>query len=116
MAWVTLAQLKNDLGIEIKDTRDDLTLTGVLNSAVSYVERLRSGDFNFTDDVLSELPVPTEDLKLGTIRLAGRWFNRRRSPDGLVNMQEMGVGRVPSFDPDIDRLLGIGKYRRSIIA
>lgn len=59
---------------------------------------------------------PTEDLFLGTIRLAHRWHVRRRSPDGLVNMSDLGTARVPSFDPDIERLLGIGRYSGPVFA
>lgn len=59
---------------------------------------------------------PTPDLILGTLRLAGRWHTRRRSPDGLVSMAELGAARVPSFDPDIERLLKIGRYRGAVFA
>lgn len=111
-------ELKDDLGIEPGDTRDDAKLDRMLGAAVAFVERVRDGAFNFaTDpDPLDELPVPTADLELGTIRLAGRWHTRRRSPDGLVAMAEMGAARVTSFDPDIDRMLGIGRYRGAVIA
>jgi hypothetical protein len=50
------------------------------------------------------------------LRLAGRWHTRRRSPDGLVAMAEMGAARVTSFDPDIDRLLRIGRHKRPRVA
>lgn len=59
---------------------------------------------------------PPPDLHLGTLRLAGRWHTRRRSPDGLVAMAELGMGRVPSFDPDIERLLKIGRFRGAVFA
>lgn len=118
MSWPPeLADLKRDLGIE--DTRDDATLGDQLSAAIAFVERVRQGAFNFAGDAdpLSSLPSPHEDLILGTVRLAGRWHTRRRSPDGLVNMgSELGSTRVPSFDPDIERLLGVGRYRDSVIA
>jgi hypothetical protein len=104
-----LPALKEDLKIAEGDTRDDDRLTTVLDAAVSFVEGVRP-EFNFDADPLSESPAPTADLVLGTIRLAGRWHTRRRSPDALIQMAELGAARIPSFDPDIDRLLGIGKY------
>lgn len=114
MAWPpALTDLKSDLGIEESDTRDDARLTTMLNASIAYVERVRP-EFDYAD-----LPVgepPTDDLILGTIRLAGRWHIRRRSPDGLVNMGELGSSRIPSFDSDIEKLLGVGRYRNAVIA
>lgn len=109
MAWPpVLADLKLDLGVE--DDRDDPRLGQVLDAAVGFVQRVRAGDFNFDADPESTLPAPTADLVLGTLRLAGRYHTRRRSPDGLVQMAELGASRVSSYDPDIDRLLGIGRF------
>lgn len=110
----TLGTLKEDLGIDMDDTRDDDRLQTVLDAAVSFVERVRGEGFDFGD--MSGLPEPSDDLILGTIRLAGRWHTRRRSPDGLIEMGELGTARVPSFDPDIERLLGIGRYRGAVWA
>lgn len=106
-----LGDLKADL--EITDDRDDTELQTMLGAAVGYVERVRA-DVTF-DDGSGTGDVP-DDLHLGTIRLAGRWHTRRRSPDGLVSMAELGSARVPAFDPDIERLLGIGRYRESVSA
>lgn len=70
----------------------------------------------FTVRASGKRRAPTPDLHLGTLRLAGRWHTRRRSPDGLVAMAELGAARVPSFDPDIERLLKIGRYARAVFA
>lgn len=114
MAWPPqLPDVKEDLGTS--DTRDDVALAVALTSAVAYVEQARGGDFNFTADPASTLPTPTPLLFLGTVRLAGRWFNRRRSPDGLIDMGELGATRVPSVDPDIERMLGIGRFRAPMV-
>lgn len=116
MSWPpTLDELKPDMGIAADDTRDDAALARMLAAAVAFVERVRPG-FDYEQDPLVNLPAPTNDLFLGTLRLAARWHTRRRSPDGLVQMAELGSSRVPNFDPDIDRLLGIGKYRAPVIA
>lgn len=117
MSWPpTLEVLKEDLSIPAEDERDDASLQRMLDASVSYVERVRAGSYNFTADPLSDLPAPPADFELGILRQAGRWHTRRRSPDGLVDMGEMGQGRVPSFDPDIERMLGIGKYRGPVFA
>lgn len=114
MAWPPeLIELKTDLRSRGEvpaalDTDDD-RLQPMLDAAVSFVQRVRP-EFNYDGDLGSELPDPTADLRLGTLRLAGRWHQRRRSPDGLVEMGELGAGRVPSIDPDIERLLRIGRH------
>jgi hypothetical protein len=115
MVWPPqLNELKQDR--QIDDVRDDPRLSSVLSAAVAFVERVRGGDFNFSGDPDSLLPAPPDDLVVGTVRLAGRWHERGRSPDGLISMGEFGSARVPSFDPDIERQLGIGRYRGPVIA
>jgi hypothetical protein len=52
---------------------------------------------------------------LGTVRLAARWHNRRRSPDGMLDMGELGNARIPTGDPDIERLLGIARFRGPMV-
>lgn len=114
MAWPpTLADLRSDREYDESITRDDAELQRCLDAAVAFVEHVRS-DLNFGGD--AEKPSPDAAVTLGTIRLAARWFTRRRSPDALVEMGELGSGRVPSFDPDIERLLRIGRYRPWVIA
>lgn len=113
-AWPpTIELLLLDAGIdpgEPNEFRDVDRLKVVLDAAVTFVERVRADAFEGVDLEVAE-PQTFADLRLGTVRLAYRWHVRRRSPDGLVQMAELGAGRVPSFDPDIERLLGIGKFR-----
>lgn len=117
MAWPPeLALMKTDMGVPADDTRDDERLQITLDAAVRVVQRLREGDFDFTADPLSGLPDPDADLELGTVRLAWRYHVRRRSPDALIALAEMGSARVPSFDPDVEMLLGIGRHRGPVIA
>lgn len=117
MAWPpTIEDLKDDKSITLGDSRDDTRLQRNLNAAIAYVERVRAGEFNFDGDPVSDLPDPPADMELGVLRQAARWYIRPRSPDGLVDMGELGTGRVPSFDPDIERMLGIGRYRGPVFA
>src|SRR4051812_43052167 len=114
MPWPPqLQDLKDDLGLS--DDRDDVSLETVLVSAITHVEQARAGDFNFTATAGSLLPAPGPDLELGTVRLAARWHNRRRSPDGMLDMGELGNARIPTGDPDIERLLGIGRFRGPMV-
>lgn len=117
MAWPPLLpELKSDLKIDDVDTRDDDRLQVVLDAAVAFVERVRGSDFNFAEDPESDLSDPTSDLRLGVLRLAGRWHARRKSPEALIEMGEFGSARVPQFDSDIERMLGVGRYRKAVIA
>ena len=70
---------------------------------------------NYAEDPLSTYPEPNADLILGTLRLARRWDERRKSPEGLVSLGEMGSGRVPSIDPDIEKMLRIGRWAKAVI-
>ena len=110
--WVTFDELLNEIDQEEQGDLaegDTERLQRVFAAAVEFVERIHKGRFNFTG-APSDLPVPGESLKLGTLMLARRWDTRRRSPGGLVAMAELGAARVPSFDADIDRLLRIGRH------
>lgn len=117
MAWPpTLTALKDDMGISVTDTRNDARLQIVLDAAVKVVELLREGDFTWTGTPTAELPVPGKNIELGTIRLASRYHTRRNSPDALINLADLGSARVPSFDPDIEQLLGVGRHRAPFVA
>lgn len=114
-----LEDLKVDLKIAPSDTRDDVLLQTDLDAAVAYVERERRGDFNFlgvTTGTLATKPLPNSDVRMGTVRLAGRWSARRRSPDGLIDAgNEFGTSRIPRDDTDIQRQLGIGPFRDPMV-
>jgi hypothetical protein len=109
----TLAGVKIDAGIT--DTRDDIILQQELDAAVDYLMRVRS-DMNFTGDPLNLGPVPGNDFILGVQRQVIRWHSRRRSPDASIAMGDLGNSRVPSFDSDIERMLGIGRYHGPVFA
>ena len=118
-AWPPqLDDLRAELELTEGDERpgDAQRLQAVLDAAVAYVARVRGSSVNLTGAPGSGLPGPDGDLLLGTLRLAARWHTRRRSPEGLLAMGELGAARVPSVDPDIERLLRIGRFARSVIA
>lgn len=111
-----LDDLKIDNGIELDDHRDDDKLGQVLAAAVSFIEGVHEETYTFSGEPTDLQPAADVLLGLGTVRLAYRWHTRRRSPDALVSMSELGAGRVPSFDPDIDRMCRIGRYAPPVIA
>lgn len=118
MAWPpTLDELKLDMrdsGVMplSPGPAEDARLQQTLDAAVSYIEDVRPVfRYDATDPDQLELPEPTKHLRLGTLRLAIRWHARRRSQDAMINMGEMGATRVSTGDVDIDRMLGIGRFR-----
>jgi hypothetical protein len=113
----TIDEMKTDRRVKLADVRDDEALQQNLDAAVAFVRRVRSDlQYDELDPDQMDKPVPDADVRLGTMRLAARWSDRTRSPDGLISMGEMGTARVTSFDPDIDRLLRIGRHRGPVIA
>lgn len=112
----TLDMVRNDIRRDDPDVAltelDKERLRSVLQAATRFVLGIHQDRYNFTGDLGSPLPEPPEDIVLGTIRLAGRWHTRRRSPDALIEMGEMGTSRVPSIDPDIDRMLKLGRHTK----
>jgi Phage gp6-like head-tail connector protein len=112
--WVpTLTDVKIDLRIE--DTIDDGALQLCLDSAVAFVQGRHRDRYNVDEDPFSTLPSVPGSVRLGTVRLAGRWYIRRRSPDGLIATADFGTSRIPSIDADIERLLMIGRYSKAVI-
>lgn len=102
-SWVTLADLKNDQVLDGQlTTRDDQALQRTLDAAMAWVQAHRA-DLDYQ----GAWTVPA-DVRLGTIRLAARWFVRRvvapnvRFTTGSVSMIEM-----MRSDPDIYMQLGI---------
>lgn len=70
----------------------------------------------FTVSELDGRQAPDRDMVLGTVRLASRWYARRLTPSALIELGDLGGARVPSFDADIERMLRIGKHRKSMTA
>lgn len=107
----TVTDVRADAGLTgaALDADDETALTTRTAAAIAFVQRVRP-DFNYTYDPTSCLDDPSDDVWQGTVMLARRLFDRRRSPDGLIDMGDLGLGRVPSVDPDIERMLGIGRF------
>lgn len=114
MTWIngpTLEGLKNDADLDLTDTTLDDVLQFQLDSVIDYVQRCRS-DLNYDGDIANPNPAPGADFVLGVYRLAIRWNTRRRSPEGLITAGDLGTARIPAYDADIERMLGIGRFRK----
>ena len=119
MLWPPqIEDVKAEQGIPRTDTRDDAALQVSLDAAVAYVEDQRGGDFNFAHATTGDIalkPAPPPNILLGTLRLAIRLRSRAKSPEALVDLGDFGSARIPGTDPDIDRLLGLGRFRAPMV-
>lgn len=114
----TLADFKTDLGLDPDvELSEDAKLSTDLAGAVAYVQRVRPS-LNFAGDPFctDEDEQITDDIWQGTLAYARRLHERRKTQDGVVNMGDMGIGRIPSTDPDIERQLGIGRFQEGATA
>lgn len=57
-------------------------------------------------ELVGSVEVPAE-TRLGTVMLAGRWFQRRNSLTGVASFGEFGPAYVKQYDPDAALLLGL---------
>jgi hypothetical protein len=74
-------------------------------AAARWVERARPDLVDaFTEDLVDD------DIILGAAMLAARLYSRKGSPDGLAGYSEFGAARISRSDPDIERLLGLGRH------
>lgn len=101
--WLTLEGLQNDQTLDVGQlsAQDLEALQRVLIAAMVWVQDHRP-DIDFH----GPWTVPTY-IQLGTIRLAARWFVRRSSPSGFMNLGDLGSATVPNVDFDIYMQLGI---------
>lgn len=109
----TVADVQTDIGIGTDI--DEAVLTNELAAAVAWVQGKRKR-FNYDNDPLCDFPAPTDDIWLGTVRLAKRWHDRRRAGAGSIYGGDGATDTVPYVDPDIAQLLGIGKWAKGAFA
>lgn len=107
-AWLTVdavaAQLRLDreAGTPLPSLAEQARL-----AAAAYVERVRA-DLDWTAPVAA-------DVVTGAAILASRLHARSGSPLGLASFAEFGPSAVLRLDPDVERLLGLGRYARPAV-
>lgn len=56
----------------------------------------------------------TPNVRHGALLLAARLFARKGSPAGLATYGEFGPAAVLRLDPDVERLLRVGRHARPV--
>lgn len=109
----SLVDLRIDMGDrdDQDDSRDD-RMSMVLDAAIEHVRRIKGWKYDLAAVEESGVvkPPPTADLILGTLRFAGRWHQRRSTPDNLATLGDAGGLVVPGYDSDIERMLQVGRF------
>lgn len=103
-AWLSYADAASlcDISDEVLPGGDALeSWAGSVNAAAEFVEERRP-DVTYTDET-----TVGDRVRLGTARLAQRWFERRTSAGFAEFPQD-----VERTDPDIAQQLRIGKWRK----
>lgn len=99
IVWpINRGDVEAHLGVTPAADRDIAYLDTVTAAVVTLVER-------WTDEPRGA------DVVTGALMLAGRLYARRQSPLGVAAFGDMGTAYVRNHDPDIYRLLGLGRPR-----
>lgn len=103
--WLTADAVANQLQLNDRAAGDPLPARAeqARLGAAAYVERVRA-DLDWTD--------PAPDVVMGAAILASRLHARAGSPLGLASFAEFGASAVLRLDPDVERLLGLGRYAK----
>lgn len=100
MAWPTLAQLKQQLGVD--NTSQDVTLQLSLDAAIEQVK----GDTAEPDEWDTEFPSgPTASLSMAALTLATMVAKAPDAPYGIAAVFDMGALKVAAEHPTYQRLL-----------
>lgn len=111
--WLDAEQVTAILGDSIGDDLDQGALQECCNASRSFVEE-RRGDLWVSDgeDPPTLTYTPTVSVVHGAAMYAYRLYHRRKSPLGILGTTDVGPAGILREDPDIARLLGIGRGRR----
>lgn len=104
---LTVAVLKAHRGIDPKDTFDDARLQLAVDAALAWINRVRP-DRDWRN--------PSADELQGLIYLASDFFERHGANTAGENAGYEFSGPIPVSNPDIPRLLGIGRYFGPVVA
>lgn len=112
--WLPIADVLDQLGVDVTDDAKVASIERTRKAAAALVERARPD--LVTRDAAAETGwtfVPSDAAIVdGAVLLTARLFARRSSPAGLASFGEFGPAAVLRFDPDIERLIGVGRYAR----
>lgn len=112
-SWLDADKVTAILGDSLADDLDLAALQECCDATRSFVEE-RRGDLWVSDgaDPPTLTYTPTGAVVHGAAMYAYRLYHRRKSPLGILGTTDVGPAGILREDPDIARLLGIGRGRR----
>lgn len=115
-AWLALDAVLRQLGLptDQTDTPQAITADEKRLAAAAAVERARP-DLVTVDGAGAASFAADPDVIEGALMLAARLYARKGSPQGLASYGDFGPAPVTRLDPDIERLLGVGRYGRPAV-
>lgn len=110
--WLDAADVVTAIGDDLAAQVNSVSLQFWTDGAREYVEDRRPDLFVTAGDPPVTTYQPTGRVKAGTALLAYRLYQRRKSPLGILGVTNDQASGILRDDPDIERLLGIGRRRR----
>lgn len=106
-SWLDVGEVATALGSSLAEVVDEDALQFWCDTVRDYVEDRRA------DLVTGDPPAfaATPRIVGGAALLAYRLYQRRTAPLGTVATSE-AIGTILRDDPDVARMLGIGRHRR----
>lgn len=104
--WLPAADVLGHLGIDDPESAAGVDAERARLAAAAHVERARPDLF------LAGVFTADAAVRYGAALLAARLYARKQSPAGLASYGEFGPAAVLRLDPDIERLVGIGRYAK----
>lgn len=107
-SWLPLAGVLDHVGVDDGSDKAD-AVERARSAAAAYVERMRPDLWTTVDD--EPIYSATDDIIEAAILYTARLYSRKGSPAGVVSFGDVGA-TLPRLDPDIERLLGVGRYAK----
>ena len=105
---VTVEQVKAHLGLKPSDALDDESLDAATAAANDMLATWRP-------DLFESDPWPDRAIQAVTL-YAARLYRRRGSVEGLAGYAELGGVPIIRIDPDVQAMLELGPWQKSVIA
>ena len=103
--WISSSDVLSWLGISVA-TANDTTFVGSCTDAANAFAFRRRKEAGYFDSLTN---VPSADVKLGTIMMAGALYRERGSVDSFASFNELGAPAPVGSMGQIMRLLGINR-------
>lgn len=112
--WLPLAAALDDLDV-VEGGPEAAAVESSRKAACAFVERARGDLFVGTDTDADGVPdvftfTPGDDVVKGALLLTSRLYARKGTPAGIATFGELGAATILRTDPDVQMLLGLGRY------